>query len=884
MADLQKKIEILFQGTNRVGDVITSVGRDLDNLNYRITTVAQPFAEVTASVAKLDALLAALAAGGIAIAYSESSKLKSAFTELKKVAGDNAEALNTAKASAKDLSNEYGEAAASVLSSTASYKQAGFDIQGAMTLAKDGMDLVIAGELAASTSSEILIASLKGFKAPAEDARRLIDILNEVSNNYATDIEQLGRGMAGISPIALKMGFSMEETAGIITPVIEVFRSGDEAAVALKTGLLKLIDDSKPVQEALASIGVSQKDANGQLRSGKDILYDVAKAFQTIDEPQKLFVTQQLVGIEQSARMVEVFDGLSKSSEITAVAMNSTGSAAKEVAERLKDPEVAVNRLIQGLKNLASSVGDDFQEAGTGAVNGITAILNSLEDAVDEDAFEPLLGALNDFLDGISQKLLLIAENLPEALEDVDYSGFLDELGDLRETVGSLFDDIDISDPESLARAIQKVVDTFESLVEFSEGVASVFVTVAGYASDLIDGVNSLDDGTLSLLGNLSGLATTVTMVAAPVGLVTSAIGGFGSVLTTSTKLTGSMATGLGSLITSFPTLFSVVSAGVGGWAFGTLLREAIPEIDETGQSLLGLIDKYTGLFGVYEEQQKVQAESIAVEQRYREVMEARAQVAETAAEVSYEANLAIVNATENAADSTEDLTEKMRELGILVEEPKKVAIDTAEAGKKLQELEIWRESTGTWKTITVPVDTSQVEEAKEKIEEIPAVKRLEFETDLRIAEVKAQAETIQASLKFKAEVDVARIQADAEIMKAAFESVGESVAAIASTSSSMFSDLADFEGTMSEKWFLQDVLKEQMALEREAVETQKELTHAQAEYLKARTERMKSGEALITVDGAGLQPHLEMIMWELFAAIQIRAKEEGLDQLLLGG
>ena len=44
----------------------------------------------------------------------------------------------------------------------------------------------------------------------------MLDILNEVSNNYATDIEQLGVGMAGISPIARTMGFSMEETVGIL--------------------------------------------------------------------------------------------------------------------------------------------------------------------------------------------------------------------------------------------------------------------------------------------------------------------------------------------------------------------------------------------------------------------------------------------------------------------------------------------------------------------------------------------------------------------------------------------------------------------------------------------------------------------------------------------
>ena len=75
-----------------------------------------------------------------------------------------------------------------------------------MQLAKSGMDLVIAGGVDAAGSSEILIAALKGFDEPASEAARLIDILNEVSNNYATDVEQLGRGMAGLSPVAKTMG------------------------------------------------------------------------------------------------------------------------------------------------------------------------------------------------------------------------------------------------------------------------------------------------------------------------------------------------------------------------------------------------------------------------------------------------------------------------------------------------------------------------------------------------------------------------------------------------------------------------------------------------------------------------------------------------------
>ena len=198
MTDLQQKIELLFTATNRTGAVISSVGNELDTLSGNIRNVTQPFADLTKAIFALDVILTGLAAGGIAYAYNESSKLQSSFTELKKVAGDNAEALELSKNNAKALSNEYGEGAGKVLESTANYKQAGYDINEAMTLAKDGMDLVIAGGVSAYESSEILLSILKGFDAPASEARDALDILNEVSNQYATNVVELGNAMGGI--------------------------------------------------------------------------------------------------------------------------------------------------------------------------------------------------------------------------------------------------------------------------------------------------------------------------------------------------------------------------------------------------------------------------------------------------------------------------------------------------------------------------------------------------------------------------------------------------------------------------------------------------------------------------------------------------------------
>ena len=37
----------------------------------------------------------------------------------------------------------------------------------------------------------------------------------------------------------------------------------------------------------------------------------------------------------------------------------------------------------------------------------------------------------------------------------------------------------------------------------------------------------------------------------------------------------------------------------------------------------------------------------------------------------------------------------------------------------------------------------------------------------------------------------------------------------------------------------------------------------------------MAAGDPLITVSGDGLQPHLEAIMWDLFAAVQVKVNED---------
>lgn len=517
MGDVEKTVKILFQGDDQVSSIVTGIADKMGSFGDIAGDIASPWAAVAENILAVDAALAAMAVGGLAYAFVKSTEFESAVIDLNKVLGENPTGLNAAADAAINLSNQYGKSSTEILSSTAGFKQAGYDIQEAMQLTKNAMDLVIVGDVDAAEASSLLISTLKGFNEPASEAARLIDILNETSNNYATNVEELANGMARVSPIASQMGFSMEETAGLLTPIIEVFRSGDEAANGLRTGLLKLTDDSKPVRDALEALGVSQTNANGTMKTGKEIFYEVAAALSKMDASQRSFITQQLVGIEQAPKMSLLFSDLSKVLDITKTAMDSAGSSTAELEVYMQSSKVAVERFTAGFENLAIKIGDQFRDATKEAVNGGTAIEIALQGMIDDGTFDDVFKYINNFASDLKGILESVAKNLPEAMENVDFSGLFKALDGLKTEVGNalsgIWDDVDLTTPEGLTIVVQKVIDGFTALIHTTSGIVSglePMFTAIGYA---IDHYDNLDASTQSLVGTFLGAAETITMI-----------------------------------------------------------------------------------------------------------------------------------------------------------------------------------------------------------------------------------------------------------------------------------------------------------------------------------------------------------------------------------
>ena len=895
MADLEKTVSIIFEGDDRVGKSISGISSNLESLGGKAVSATQPLADLADSALQLEAALSALVAGGLALAFNASTNFETSSVSLSKILGDQRDIIGEVEGQMLDLSNEYGIGAAALLDSTTDFKRAGFEVVESMGLVETAVGLMIGAseaELDMARSTEIIIATLKGFKAPAEEAGRLTDILNKVSNEYATSVSELGTGMANLSPVAAKMGFSFEETAGILTPVIEIFRSGDEASVALRTGLLKLIDDAAPVNDALAAIGVSQKNANGSLRSGRDILFDVAEAFKTADQDQKLFLAAQLVGIRQAAKMVEVFDGLAYTTEITNVALGATGSIANEVAQRLETAQISVDRFKTGFVNLGIAVGDEFRVAAKEAIDGGTAIENVFETMVRSGTFEPVFKEIRNFAERLGVDLNDIAAAMPDAFKLVDWDPLIDSVkglgGELVDLFNAFFGDINLTTPEGLAIAINKVVNGGTALTNVVGGILDAWEPFVRAISKGIDKFTESDEEVQNLVGQFLGWSQVINKVASNIGILTGALSLIGGALSllAATNLVNTIAAFkafsavIGTAAIGVGQFFAVIGAPVAGWAIGKWLRENIPIVREFGDSLGGLAFKIIN-FG--DDSVEAAEKQAAHTKAMGDAAVAMVRAKEAAGELpSQQTTEILVKGSQAYQDEFETILseiesfpeEKSTEIAVAVDErsfeqAKNYIIETGEDGLTT--------------IVFAEPDKLSFEETKTEIEKIPSEKELEIklqgEIDKDIARIEAQAETLQASFEWKAKVDIAEIEAFRDMTVAISENVAEMFAGTGDVIIAMTKSLSE----LSSWEFLQ--VFEQIELEGkrrdELLTMEKELTKAQIEYMNARTAALKGGNPLVTIRGENLEPELQLVLSRIIELTQIEATEQGLEFLV---
>ena len=916
MADTSKTVEIIFGGVDKTAGAVTSVGRNLDSLTGRVGDLTGPLANITDSIVKLDLALAAAAVGVTGYAVKIADDFDTAFGEIATLIGQPASNLQDFQNQILQYSESSTASLDQITQATYSAISAGIDYKDSLELLNAAEQLSIAGRADLGDTTTALVSTLNAFGASADQAGEFADTFFTAVQLGQTTIPELASSIGRLAPIASAAGLGFDEmAAAIATITAETGTSTPEAITGIRAAITALLKPTKEASDIAAELGIEFNAAALESKGFAGVLSDVAEATGGNTETiAKLFGS-----VEALAPVLALTGNAADAFADNLVKFNDNAGASANAAAELADTLGLLSQtLVNNLQSALIGVGGRLTDETRSIVQSLTSIFNSLgsEIRLENGAFDPILDALEGLAGDIDRKMEAIAENFPEALANLDLSQLLASFGDLSDELGdaftNVFGDIDLNTVEGLEQALQRVVDAFTALVNISAGIVDGLQPLFQAIGKGIEEFEDLDESTKRNVGELLGLSKAIDTVLPALGALG---GGLESIGTGLTALAG--AQGFKALIGNLNSVKGVAATAgrggliglalAGGYGVGTLINEFVIEPMEKafGNSIGGWlyeqfnaeeIEKIKNQLKPLTEEEKKLAKQTGELRELNDRLANKLKDTATATEDTQKAWQDYANELVNTANQQNKLNDaiggtdsNLARSGNAIDQLTDKASkngdalgDVGQATKRLAESNDslvlgYDKASGkvnSWSGTIIKSGKSLGDTAAktEKLVNETASYRLELEkidSNERIKFIEAQVS-----------LDIAEAEANAEKVIATFDSINTSIDSTGSIISELFGSLG--EGSRLDQLDVASQIRKENELREKAFELQEKMTKAQIEEIKARTRQISKGDALIKVDGTGLQPHLEAFMFEILREIQVRVNADG-EEMLLG-
>lgn len=262
----------------------------------------------------------------------------------------------------------------------------------------------VGGVLSAAAASGLEMAEvadhvsnvLKGMGLQASEASRVADVLTLASARTNSSIGSLGESMKNLSPVAKQFGISLEDAVGMVALLQDVGLDASEAGTATATMLTKLAKPTTAVEKQMKKLGITFKDAQGNLLPPLDIFRQMAAANEKLGgNMDQVAFFADLVGLRGQKAALNLKDLF-------------TSDKGQQLTDALRDAEGSAEAMAKlRMDNLKGDWGL-FESA----VDGVKVALFDLEGG-------PLRGVVQAMASWVSANQELIVSGVKDFIQDV---------------------------------------------------------------------------------------------------------------------------------------------------------------------------------------------------------------------------------------------------------------------------------------------------------------------------------------------------------------------------------------------------------------------------------------------------------------------------------
>jgi len=180
--------------------------------------------------------------------------------------------------------------------------------------------------LSTTDATEAITAAMKVYRIEGQGTIRFLDSWSEVSAKHAVTSATLADALKKSAAVASTAGVTFDQLNGIITGIGETSRqTGKEIGTSLRFMFRRLTSQKAP--EALQKIDIPVIGESNALRSGFDILGDLAAKWDELNSAQKLNIATAIGGRRHYNNLIILMDHWDDVLDTLEDSVNSKGAA-----------------------------------------------------------------------------------------------------------------------------------------------------------------------------------------------------------------------------------------------------------------------------------------------------------------------------------------------------------------------------------------------------------------------------------------------------------------------------------------------------------------------------------------------------------------------------
>ena len=301
------------------------------------------------------------------------------------------------------MANELGVATQGVYEASTLYYQQGLKTEEVMALTNETLKMARIAGLECADATNLMTAALRGFNMEINEssAQRVNDVYSELAAITAADTNEIATAMTKTASIAASANMELETTAALLAQMIETTREPAETAgTAMKTIIARFTEMKKAtsdivtvdgeeisvnkVDAALASVGVSLKNAKGEFRDLDDVFIELASKWNSLDMMSQRYIATMAAGSRQQSRFIAMMSNYDRTLELVNAAYSSAGASSRQFEKTQESLESKLARLQNAWNIFLMGIADDkIIKAMVDALTGLLNAYNNLTSGMD---------------------------------------------------------------------------------------------------------------------------------------------------------------------------------------------------------------------------------------------------------------------------------------------------------------------------------------------------------------------------------------------------------------------------------------------------------------------------------------------------------------------